>query len=397
VGALLCALPLEAAAEEPAGPVGIDVDASLHFYGELGRIWNFGPLAFVAWEPSLERELSLRASVDVVTGSSPNAARSLPIPQTFSTPSGGSVYNVAADETPLFSLDSETRVAGQLGYTERFDQIHSLSAAFGGSTEYDYRSLSGSLGWSSELGRRNTTLGAEVRYEHAWILPIGNVPLPLATMDAFGSKRGKEAEKNVVGVSVAVTQVLSRSALAQWGYTLEYDEGYLNDPYKVVTVVDMDNLAPGSVTYLHESRPESRWRHALGATFIQELRPVTLRGGYRFYFDDWGISTHTANAGARVELGASVYGSLSARASLQSKADFYRYSIDPSQSIEHVSADYRLGDLATVSGLVGVGVMVAEDHQLRLRAGPMQQLPIADGRFPAVTAFIGQLSYVGEF
>lgn len=397
VSALLCAVPLEAAADEEGQGLGIDVDASLYYYGELGRISTFGPFLFASWEPSDQRQLSLQASVDVVTGSSPNAARRLPIPQTFSTPSGQSVYNVAADETPLFELEPETRVAGQLGYTERFGRIHSLSAHFGGSHEYDYRSLRGGLGWESELGRRNTTLGAQVQLEHAWILPIGKVPVPLAVVDSFDSKSGESREKNVLGVAVAVTQVLSRTTLAQWGYSLEYQEGYLNDPYKLVTVVDEQAIAPGRVSYLYESRPVERWRHAFGTTLVQELRPVTLRGSYRFYLDDWSISTHTGQAGLRVELGESVYGSLAARGSFQSKASFYRYSIRPGQSPEHLSADYRLGDLATLSGFVGVGVMVAEDHELRVRGGPMHQLPLADGRFPSVTAFIGHLSYVGEF
>ena len=176
VGALLCAVPLKAAAAEDAEGLGIDVDASLYYYGELGRVTTFGPFVFAGWEPSPERQLSLQASVDVVTGSSPNAARALPIPQTFSTPSGGSVYHVAAGDTPLFELDPETRVAGQLGYSERFDTIHSLSVGIGGSTEYDYNVLRGSLGWESELGRRNTTLGAQLRYEHAWLEPIGDIP-----------------------------------------------------------------------------------------------------------------------------------------------------------------------------------------------------------------------------
>jgi hypothetical protein len=186
-------------------------------------------------------------------------------------------------------------------------------------------------------------VGAQLRYEHAWNLPIGHVPVLLALLDADDSKGGKSAEKNVLGIAASITQTLSRT------------------------------------------------------TLVQELQSVTLRGGYRFYLDDWGITTHTGNLGVRVALTDEFHGLATFRGSFQSKASFYRFSLAPDQRADHVSADYRLGDLATLGGFVGVGLTVAEDHQLRLRAGPMHQVPLADGRFPSVTAIIGQLSYVGEF
>jgi len=397
VGALLCVAPLDVAAEQGAEALGLKGDASFYYYGELGRISTFGPFFSGSWEPSPSRLISVQASVDVITGASPNGARKLPIPQTFSTASGGSVYHTAADETPLAAFKREGRIAGQLGYTERFGSNHSLALGIGGSTERDYKSTRGTIGWSSELGRRNTTLDVQLRYEHAWIEPNGGVPVALSLMAADKLTEGDSAAKDVVGASVAVTQVLSRTTLAQWGYSVQGDLGYLSDPYKVVTRVSNGDTVPADLAYVYESRPESRWRHAFAVTVIQESRPVTFRGGYRLYLDGWGVVTHTGNTGLRVAIGESVHLSATARGSFQSKADFYTYDLEPGRTVDHASADYRLGDLATVSGFLGGGVMLAEAHELRVRAGPMHQFPLADGRFPSVTALIGHLSYVGEW
>jgi hypothetical protein len=71
----------------------------------------------------------------------------------------------------------------------------------------------------------------------------------------------------VAGVLVGVTQVMSRNWVAQLNYAYDRSQGYLTDPYRILSGVD----GSGSVTgYRYESRPDTRVRQSLywGPTYM---------------------------------------------------------------------------------------------------------------------------------
>ena len=51
------------------------------------------------------------------------------------------------------------------------------------------------------------------------------------------NKRGDQS-KDVTDLLIGVTQVLNRHTIVQFNYSLSQADGYLTDPYKVLSVVD---------------------------------------------------------------------------------------------------------------------------------------------------------------
>ena len=111
--------------------------------------------------------------------------------------------------------------------------------------------------------------------------------------------------KTVVDLLFGVTQVLSRKSLLQLNYTLGSNSGYLTDPYKLLSVIDDNQASPdyGEIinqgtagdgySYRHENRPDSRLSHAIYAKYIRQLEEDVINFSYRYFFDDWGITSHT--------------------------------------------------------------------------------------------------------
>lgn len=81
------------------------------------------------------------------------------------------------------------------------------------------------------------------------------------------------------------SQVVSKRQVFSVDYESVSDKGYLNNPYRVALVV-------GSP--VPERYPETRSSHALGVQSIYALNDISsLRTGYRYYKDSWGIKAHT--------------------------------------------------------------------------------------------------------
>ena len=115
-----------------------------------------------------------------------------------------------------------------------------------------------------------------------------------------GQKQQGTKSKNVSDVLLGLTQVIDRHSLVQLNYSLSMSNGYQNDPYKILTLVDANNnliadqdFAAGNNFYLFENRPDKRTRHS----FFGEYKYGFDRGdvadvSYRFTTDDWGVKSH---------------------------------------------------------------------------------------------------------
>ncbi len=153
-----------------------------------------------------------------------------------------------------------------------------------------------------DFNDRNTTLSFGLALASDTIDPVGGSPVPLAPMLEQGNsanKRGSES-KDVTDFLLGVTQVLNRKTLVQLNYSLSNSDGYLTDPYKVLSVVDpvTGNLVPGPAgsglyRYLYESRPDTREKQSLFGLIKRDIGGNVLEASYRYMTDDWGIDSHT--------------------------------------------------------------------------------------------------------
>jgi hypothetical protein len=236
------------------------------------------------------------------------------------------------------------------------------SAGLSASHEYDYLHLGadGRLEW--DFNQKNTTLFAGAAYGKEELDPVGGVPIPLSPMQAaipdddedgppFQGGSSSES-KDVYDLLVGVTQVLSRRSLLEVSYSYGQSDGYLNDPYKILSVVDPATGAPvagpvgsGLNLYLFENRPDSRTKQSLFAEWRYAFDRDSFALSARYMTDDWGIDSQTVDARYRWNISESSYLEPHLRWYTQSAADFYRtvlFNGDPLP--QHASADYRLAD-----------------------------------------------------
>ena len=340
-----------------------EFDSALLYYGETdNRVQDVSAAISATRDFDDDRKLGLSLSADTLTGASASGAIALDTPQTFTSPSGNKVYTTSAGEIPLDDTFLDTRFAATASWTQPLARLYTFSAGLGFSTEYDYTHMGANLSLARDFNKRNTTVFAGVAWSQDDVDPVGGAPIPLSQMLDVGdlsNKLGTDS-KDVLDLLIGVTQVLGRNTVLRVNYSLSDSSGYLNDPYKIVSVVDPltgdtvlrtppTGAGPNGV-YLYESRPESRLKHSVYSELKHAFGRPVLHVGYRFMTDDWGIASHTLDGRVRWPMGDSFFIEPQLRYYMQSEADFYRSSLRADESLpEYASADFRLGSFDAVT------------------------------------------------
>jgi hypothetical protein len=82
------------------------------------------------------------------------------------------------------------------------------------------------------------------------------------------------------------TEVLDARTLGQLSYSYTRFNGYQEDPYHLISIGGLDYF---------EQHPSARLQHALSARIRRSVSSeITVAIDYRFYTDDWGVDSHTA-------------------------------------------------------------------------------------------------------
>ena len=145
----------------------------------------------------------------------------------------------------------------------------------GFSTEYDYKSFSGSLGWSRDFNDRNTTLSAGLKHYQDTV----------DLYDIDGILQGED-DRTTTEVSFAWTQILGPRTVFGSEISFTSQSGFLSTPFHEVILVDGRRVA--------ERLPDSRSRLAVGLNLNHAFsKKIVQRTNYRFYDDDFGITAHT--------------------------------------------------------------------------------------------------------
>jgi hypothetical protein len=201
----------------------------------------------------------------------------------------------------------------------------------------------------------------------------------------------------------------------QANYSYSKSDGYLTDPFKVLSVVDGttgDTLtrvpAPGggpSHQYLFESRPDERTKHSIYGQAKYYMNGKVLDASYRYMTDDWEIDSHTVDLRYRIPFGTDRYIEPHLRFYTQSEAEFYTLSIPDSQPLpSFASADYRLGDFDAITAGVKYGWKTRNDNEMSVRVEwygqsgtvPASQIignQAARDNYPDLNAIIVQFAY----
>ena len=360
----------------------VQLDSAVLYYKEnAGRVQAIEPVVSLKKDFGDQRLLAGTFTVDSLSGATPNGAVPSRKPQTFASPSSTSLtpqpgkktrlYTIAPDELPQDPNFNEQRFAGDADWSQAFGLNDTFSAGGHVSAEHDFDSLAAHGAFSHDFNEKNTTVSAGVNVEHDLIQPHGGTPVPDSEY-ALYEHEGNQT-KTVTGALVGVTQVLARNWLTQLNYTLDHSQGYLTDPYRILSVLD----PTGGVTgYRYENRPDSRTRQSLYWLNKVALGPSVLDVSYRRGKDSWSISSDTVDAHLRIGLGQAMYLEPHARWYRQDAANFYSlYLSDSTPLAAYASADPRLAAFVGTTFGLKFGVTVARYGEFSVRLEEYEQRP----------------------
>lgn len=400
-----------------------DVDSAVLFYSEKDRVDVIEPAFTARKDLGDEEYVTVHGTLDTMTGASPNGATITDQVQTFTGASGSKSYTVDANALPTVKFN-DTRLALGIDWEKPGSRTTRDITGANLSAESDYLSVGGSLTRLWDADNRLTTWTAGVGGSLDFVAPNGGAPTELqklSTVSTSGGGDDGEGEdhegggeggglngetKLTLDTVFGVTQVLSPRSLLQLNYSFSYRNGYLNDPYKLVSLIDS---AGATVDYLYESRPGNRLANILYLKWVYHLPADVFRVSYRYFTDDWGIQSTTVDVNYRFELGRGFFFSPYGRKYTQTAADFYRHSLPAAEPIpSHVSADYRLAEMDSITTGLKLGRAPDENTEWSLTVERMVQTGThhpADAigiqqnfdLYPDLDAAIIELNYLARF
>jgi hypothetical protein len=393
----LLANPVQA--EEP----NWDIDSAVLYYNEDDdRVSAFEPVISGKRDLGDEESLTFKLVLDSLTGASATGAVPSTQVQTFIRPSGNGTYTVDPNDTPLDDTFKDTRVSFSMNWEKPIDRNNRGNLGFNISDEYDFTSASVNALWDHDTNQKNTTYTAGVNVEYDYIDPVGGAPEELTSMTA--QDKNDDDDRTIVDLLFGVTQVIDRTSLFQVNLSLSESNGYLNDPYKFVSIVDSVTGQP--VDQLFENRPDSRSRQSLFGKYKKMFaNKDILTASYRYMTDDWDIDSHTFDVTYRFTFNSGYFIQPHLRWYTQTEADFYYYFRRDDQRVPgEASADYRLGDMDAITYGFKFGRTFDERHVWSVRieryeqtgdSSPSEAFGQLDQQdlYPDVTATIVQASY----
>ena len=389
-------------------------DTAIMHYVEADRV--SATEAIIAGTKTFDNDevLNLKLTIDALTGASPNGATAQSMPQTFTRPSGNGQYTVDSGDTPLDDTFHDTRVQLTGQWTQPILKDYTVSVGGNFSKEYDYMSASLNGNIAKDFNNKNTTLSAGMAYAYDVIEPEGGIPKPLSEMvvgdssdpgfdDEFNKTRiSNDDNKSTIDLLFGVTQVINRQMIVQLNYSYSTVSGYLTDPFKIISSVNNNGE---SQSYLYESRPDERTKHAFFGQTKYHFDSGILDASYRYMTDDWQIYSHTFDFKYLIPFANGDFIEPHIRFYTQSAAEFYQPFLEEiDERPNFVSADYRIGELDTYTVGLKYGMPMGDGNNLSFRLEYYHQTPKSNGTqaigvlkevelYEKVDAIIAQVTY----
>ncbi len=391
---------------------GWDVDATFLYYAEKDRVSVMAP-GFIAIRAIDEDEfVTVTGLFDTLTGASPtgaapglggNCATNPPGTLCATTPSG-SIINTKAGELPMNDFD-DTRGSLSVDWDTPLSRLSRNKISASVSSETDYFSLGLSDTYSREFNNRHTTLAVGAGLTLDTSAPQGGAPVPMQSFsdttwleaNTTTSASGEDEQKNTVDLLIGVTQVLNRRTLVQLNYSRAMSSGYMNDPYKYLSIVDP--ISGQTLDYIYEGRPDTRTTNVLYGKVVYHLPEDVLHASVRLFNDDWGINSTTFDLHYRYELPGGIYLKPHLRLYNQSAANFYRHSLVAGQDVlltpvipaanvyrpqvSYASADMRLAEMQSTTWGLKLGIPLGEGKQQSELSLRIEQMVQSDDSKPA--------------
>ncbi|UMB55499.1 DUF3570 domain-containing protein [Lutibacter sp. A64] len=282
----------------------------------------------------------------------------------FQASSGASSSDLWANLTGSYSHSSDDR-----------NDIWSAKIAI--SSEYDYFSAGIGGSYTKLFNEKNTELSVNANvYIDTWnaIYPTELRPFEengnglndnLFTQNTITGNTNynprfsefKDEGRNSYALGFGFSQILHKNLQGSIALDFVQQQGLLSTPFQRVYFSDVadsfiDNFQLADAV---ERLPDSRFKVAAGGRLNWYLNEIfTVRTFYRYYFDDWGISSHTASIEVPVKITDKFTLYPSYRFYNQTVADYFRPYESALSTDEFYTADYDLSEYS--ANQIGFGV-----------------------------------------
>lgn len=277
--------------------------------------------------------------------------------------------------------------SGTIDYSHSSDDrnfIWNANASF--ATEFDYTSIGFGGGVAKQFNDKNTEISAHAKvYLDTWNprYPIeldsylntggnlnsgffsgktiydqdGNVSL---AWDPSNYEYITDKGRNTYSLSLSWSQVLNKNAQFSLFFDIVQQQGWLSNPMQRVYFADVDNYYIGNPNSIAnytlkqnrdvfqlgddiERLPDTRFKYPFGFRFNYYLNEkLALRTYYRYYGDDWGISSHTASIEVPYKISSKFTLYPSYRFYNQTAADYFAPYETHLSTEEFYTSDYDL-------------------------------------------------------
>ncbi|WP_276482261.1 DUF3570 domain-containing protein [Paraflavitalea pollutisoli] len=189
---------------------------------------------------------------------------------------------------------ADTRIYPSLTWTvENEKKGRSFGVGISSSTEFDYQSFGVNLSFSQKTRDRSGEFSARLQGYFDQVKLV--TPEELRTGSGLGDDGYGTDNRTTLAASLSWTQVINKNLQVALLADVVQQQGFLSLPFYRVYFKD------GSVH--QEKLPDSRFKLPVGvrANYFLGDR-IIIRTYYRYYQDDWGIRSHTANIEVPVKI-----------------------------------------------------------------------------------------------
>lgn len=291
-----------------------------------------------------------------------------------------------------------------MAYSHTSDDRNTMFSSFlSTAREYDYGSFGAGFALSRQFNEKNTEFGVSANlYLDHWLPQYptelktyidnnGNLNVDyfagVSILNASGqaiSKTGMNGwrpstdylittdQRKTYSVSLSFSQILSKSIQVSIFSDAILQKGWLANPMQRVYFSDRNNYYIGQASSIRnyenptnttvfqladdiERLPESRLKIPIGVRYNHYLNEnLSLRTYYRYYFDDWGVQSHTLKVELPVKLGMNFTLYPNYRYYTQTAADYFAPYEQHLSTETYYTSDYDLS--AFDANQFGVGI-----------------------------------------
>ncbi len=278
-------------------------------YSDTGDVQVYSPTLSLFKKVSTHWMVGFKMRIDAITAASiTNGAN------------GGQVDVVTGASKSEDDLFDDVRYAPTAMVTyDDGDNTFTMGGYYSSEVDYEGKAIFGN--YVRQLNEQNTALGIGVSQSFDIWKPVFDRALP-------------KDNRNETKLDLSINQLITPKFSLQAVYSYMYSEGFLSSPYHYVPQNDIAKF---------ENYPDKRTGQAVAFKGVYLLnRDNAMNFSYRYYTDDWDISSHTVNVEELHDFSRNFTSGLRLRYYTQTKSNFVKDVGTYTLNDKYFAVDYRM-------------------------------------------------------